>query len=993
MCSISMAPKIGTAPYGYRPLVVWLAFWLGVLGSGSLKAQEPVYKIYSHENGLESNDVLDISQDNLGYLWILNADGLTRFDGTEFKHTELPPHAYRRMYQDHLGRVWVYGNALHSYPDRLLYCYNGTVHEYEFNHILDSLVTIIRDVVVDKEGALWLGLRTKAKDSKPNFLKLSTEGEMELQYFTDTINNKVLLVKQVDGQYLEARKSGWYNTGGTTELHVMKPEDTSVVHVPSIRGLDVLSLEGRLFCVSRYEGIFEVVGNEVRKASELSGLSYPSAILDRSGRFLVPAMNHGLYYFKSLVLGQEPIEVLKEAHFSALFQSRDGSYWLGTRDQGIFHVPVFDLEVFDEKMGLPVDMVTNVESSDSVLWITYRSHMSRVHLEENESAPRNYFFGGILWSSHLYNDSLMFIGGQYDVRIPREFPYEVLVWPGVTEVKRPLASGKLSWCSGHALHTWYGEHINNRRHDFLVGDFVKSHIQIGAKHFLYSDLNGLKRYDNEVITPMEQYDTLLSKAIHGIESIDPRWMLLASTSYGILAMKDTSDVQVFGKKQGLSDDRCKKLVLESDSTFWVVTASGLDRVKFKAFEDSVSFEVLWQMGSGYGLSYTDAIQIEVDKESVWLAFRNEVIRIPKNMFQKRAAPLPPIVQHVYHEGKRVVLSEHSHTYSSGITEFEITSPYFTSPEEIHYKYRLVEKDSTWKSTKNRRVSFDAIGPGNHELEIVALDGQGVSSLPMRYAFTIDPVLWQTRTFKLTLSFIFLGLMAFVAYRQQQEKKRKRRLVSEIKTYKNTALRLQMNPHFVYNSLGSIQSFVLKEESRVSSKYIAKLSRLMRMIFDHNNRELITLEEELGVLRLYADLEFLRHDQELKFEIDIHSAVNPQHVLLPPMLLQPLIENAILHGLLGKKGVGIVSLSVKGEENGLIFTVADNGKGKAAKAQNKGTSRKSGGIITADRIALFNQQNGYDGFFELDEKSSLGTQIVFSIARIQVETTDLKTIPV
>jgi len=951
--------------------------------SSNLKAQNPVHKIYNHKNGLPSNDVLAISQDNLGYLWFLNGDGITRFDGVSFSHTFLENQFFGRMYKDHKGRVWLYGSAMFRHVDQLKYCHSGELHDYAYNHLLDSFAAIVRSLYVDSNDNLWVGLRTEPGDQRPVFIRISPDGTCKEYYFDTPEKDRTSILMKVEDSYLFATRAPSYQQIESYGLWLVKDSDTVFMDAPPTHELMPFCFNNRLFVVTRWLGIMEITNDSIRNLSSIAGLSFPFAYKDVQSTVLLPSTNNGLLRFNDLQFEREPDLLLKDAHFCSVFQGMDGSYWLGTRDKGLYHVPSLDILAFDSDVGLPNSIISDVQVTDSSLWITYRTGLSEVKLNRDKLSIINYKTTGLLTGSYLFRDSVMLLGAIYDFKIPDEFPYEVLVWPTAKQFQ-PVSKDEFSFTTGHCVNSWHNA-PNSQRENFLVGDFVQTHLRLSKGHFLYSDVGGVKRYIDQVIYPLGLYDTLLKQPVSAIESIGKDWVLMASEHFGLIVMKDSAHIHAVAKEQGLGGNMCKGFGVDADSTIWVVTENGLDHLEYSVRDDTVLFTSLWQFGSALEIPFIDVTHIRLSKDDVWLGFMHSILRVPKSWYRRQELPLAPVIEKVYRSGKRVkTLDALCLAYTSGAIDFEITSPYFTAPEELYFKYRLEDIDTAWKSSTRRILSVEGVPPGQHSLGLVAVSGRGVESPVKTFKFQITPSLWQTIWFR-TATVLFILLIAFYYfYRKKRQKDQRQRLIGEIKTYKSTAMRLQMNPHFIYNSLGSIQSFVLREESKVSSKYIAKLARLMRMIFDHNNRELISLKEELEALDLYINLEFLRHDHELKYELSLASELVPESTMVPPMLLQPLVENAIVHGLIPQKGFGLISIKIGPIAGGLHFNISDNGTGVRYSQKKHGNMRRSGGIITADRIALFNQQHQFEGDFRLDEKYKLGTRVSFSLPLILVE---------
>jgi CheY-like chemotaxis protein len=201
-----------------------------------------------------------------------------------------------------------------------------------------------------------------------------------------------------------------------------------------------------------------------------------------------------------------------------------------------------------------------------------------------------------------------------------------------------------------------------------------------------------------------------------------------------------------------------------------------------------------------------------------------------------------------------------------------------------------------------------------------------------------------------------------------------------------ALRAQMNPHFIFNCLSSINRFILKNESEAASDYLTKFSKLIRMVLNNSKNSSISLDEELEMLRHYLDLEKLRFQNSFEYKISYPDHIEIHSVYIPPLLLQPVAENAIWHGLMHKEGPGILEINFGLEDNYLNCYLIDNGVGrqKAESFKSKSVEKQKslGTQITAERIALNNKDNNPSDFNIEDvvdpEGQPAGTRVTLRI---------------
>ncbi len=203
-----------------------------------------------------------------------------------------------------------------------------------------------------------------------------------------------------------------------------------------------------------------------------------------------------------------------------------------------------------------------------------------------------------------------------------------------------------------------------------------------------------------------------------------------------------------------------------------------------------------------------------------------------------------------------------------------------------------------------------------------------------------------------------------------------------------ALRAQMNPHFIFNCLSSINRFILKNESKVASNYLTRFSRLMRMVLMNSQKPLIVLDDELEMLGIYLEMERLRFNNSFDYAITFLNTIDSDNVFIPPLLLQPFCENAIWHGLMNKEGLGRLDIELSMEDNILNCVIRDDGVGreKAEELKSKTAEKeKSMGLkITTERLALLNREKGLHTFYEIEDLkdengNAAGTKVILKIS--------------
>lgn len=289
---------------------------------------------------------------------------------------------------------------------------------------------------------------------------------------------------------------------------------------------------------------------------------------------------------------------------------------------------------------------------------------------------------------------------------------------------------------------------------------------------------------------------------------------------------------------------------------------------------------------------------------------------------------------------------------------------FTQPQKQKYRYRLVGYDDDWViADKSRTANYTKVPGGKYTLEIEGANSSGTwSTAPARASIHIAIPFLQSQFFYFLVAGILL-LCIHLIYRYRIRQIREKDQIRsdfnlKLAEVEMQALRAQMNPHFVFNSLNSINKFILTNDSRTASRYLTKFSKLMRLVLNNSSSKEISLQDELDALNLYVEMEQLRSSQGFEYSCNLQLGSNPISILVPPMIIQPFVENAIWHGLMPLERKGNLSLYITENEGLLNYVIEDDGIGRQRAMEiksNKGVKRKSKGMqIISDRIKMSNR---------------------------------------
>ena len=339
--------------------------------------------------------------------------------------------------------------------------------------------------------------------------------------------------------------------------------------------------------------------------------------------------------------------------------------------------------------------------------------------------------------------------------------------------------------------------------------------------------------------------------------------------------------------------------------------------------------------------------------------------------------------------------ENKITIKTGIIDY-----YSRGKSNIRYKLEVNKQPSAWQYAPDYyTIRYEELPPGNYTLVIQAANPSNEFVGPeKRLLIHISPAFWNTWWFRIACLlfiagsiYIFTGLRLQQKFRRQLERSEKEKQLADLRQktieLEMQALRAQMNPHFIFNSLNSINRFILQNNRTEASEFLTKFSKLVRMILQNSQASLITLESELECLNLYLAMEALRFNYHFVYKMSVAEDIDAEVLKVPPLILQPYVENAIWHGLMHKEEKGQLDIEVTEENNYLYFRIADNGIGRkqaSALASKSATKHKSMGLkITADRIALMQNTNGAESPITINDLSDpegnpAGTEIIIKM---------------
>ncbi|MEQ8907741.1 MAG: histidine kinase [Vicingaceae bacterium] len=958
----------------------------------------PHVKIFTESNGYQSSKYIsDLYCDQEGYVWIVTISGISYYDGGEFHsiNTETTSHAnFLRLKQNRQGVIYVI-----DFRGNVHFVEGDTLRGYRFNKMLKEISSdgAFSDFRYDSQGRLHISYKKEGyaliSDSGTvsyPLKKLSFSGDGELCIIQKGAPPFMAAVSSTNKKRSEGRNFYLLNEE-FDKIDSLKLTKFNHSFPPSV----TQSRNGTYYFSTGKGNIVKFTQSEVVKE-----LKYPHPIIrllsDKFDNLWVSTSGEGVFYYEDNNITNHFTRLLPNTRSAASCQDQEGGVWIYSEEEGLVYVPYPNYRYFNKDNGmigqnhvlgmeLLNDRILVGEQSNliSVLWKKagqWQFDTVRAPVDEGGSIYDLYHDE---WERSLYlsQRGAVFIHGRYGwdtlnmSQVPSYNAGSVIRFVERNRPEQPII----------VLQNQQFVEVENGKIK-SISDPLESRIYSASWHhdsLLLNTDNGIYLYDKGNLSYLGEQFELLKRRAYSITSFNGElWFSIRDAGVYVLNDDSLQAISVQGEtlKKGA-------VVKATDSSLWIIARQGT----FNFVRDSAegllckSYARLPQIVAG---------EIKATKEAIyWGTWNQGLFQTPFEEIEK--SPLQAVslkLEDLRIDGQRNPLEDSSYQLDYDQTFIQLRYKAISFQNwEITYRHRLKGLNDEWVNSKERSLQYTTLPAGQYTFELQARKGEQFWSKPIRLHFTVLPPIWERWWFILLASVLTIMLVyGAVSYRLRIIRREKDLVIDRLKA-EQRALRAQMNPHFVFNILSSVQYLVMKKDNNRAVHFLNLFAGLMRKVLDYSNTNLISLEEELKILNEYLELEQLRMENSFTFKIEKSEKLDVQHCLIPPFLIQPFIENAIHHGLKNKDGDKSVLLRFKEEGIYLFVEVEDNGIGREAAAIYKGNSkrkRKSHGVrIIKERLALHNKESeGSVRIEDLKDKNGIptGTKSTIKIKMVKNE---------
>lgn len=908
------------------------------------------FKNFSSIDGLPSSEVYQVFKDKKGYLWFATDHGVARFDGYQFETFSTEDNSTLMLYEDYRGRIWFI-----TVSGRLYFFENGKVVPFAHNQvILDHLVPlIINDFYVDSSDKVYLS------STNPKSFWIDQQGRWD-SLFSIEKNLRYKSIQTGKGffTYVEA-------THFITPNYYFKIEDTSSVwlniqldngpvslrfRMPSVeRRVRVKRIGDHILAAFKREQIYILEGNKVRLQ-----IDCPSEVLDvlslNDGNLLVGTATMGL-----LVI--DPNGKIIDRYFpgstiSSLEKDHHGGYWATSTNNGIYFLPgdkVSQMIWKENPMDQPISFL-NYLPKDSSLWIgTIGDRLYRMRPDRSiDQVP----FSALHFHQVQY-DSMMnayLLGANFLVTPQNKYYFDRVNYERVNGLDLHIINSIAFLREGDH---WTGVNSNGVFHinyatsylEYKVVKRIRTVFRNKVGKVYMGNMEGLWEWRNDSLIPYRSSDERLKTRVTCLKEFRDRY-LCVGTRGGGLFLVDGDSLYQFSRLEGMPSDNIRCIYGYRDQ-IWIGTNNGLAIIQFTG--NGLEKFTIRKFNADNGLLSNEINSIAAYGNSVYLGTQKGLFQLQSSLFDKKSiSPIPFHLRSIRINGEeQPIMDEYRLGRNKRNLEISFVALDYQNPKRIEYRYRLGDNEENWFDLSGREIQFNQLPYGRYLIEIQAKRefDEWTDAANIKLSIINDPPFWITPWFILLAGLLVSGAAYLIVRRRIRAIRKREReeldLHRKMTGIEIQAIRSQMNPHFIFNALNSIQYFISYNKNQEAARHLASFAQLVRKILDSSREVFIPLSEEMEMLRLYLEFEKLRFEEKFDFHLSVDPSIQAEQVLIPNMVIQPFVENAIKHGFKGLSRKGILEIRVTREEKGFRCIISDNGIGRERASLRRSLEKRDG----------------------------------------------------
>ncbi len=901
-----------------------------------IKAQHYNFKQFDNNNGAPSSLVYSVFEDSKGYLWFLTEKNIARFDGKQFTYFDekdgYDETGCFRVVEDKEGTLWFLTTSfkVFAYKNNL---FQKIDCKYQFAWIDLDLKGKV--VAIDRRSNAILSI-----DSGVSVIN-QTNYQFETAYNIAEISQKEFLISSSKGIFVQKNDKRSKILTANTGNDKLTPRIFKFKKTTYACNKDGVYEYNKKYQTAKL--VFSFADNEVYNMLE-----------DATQNTIWVCTKKGLFKFNSkLQLNHKPEFFFKDDIVFSICKVSDNSFWITTQERGCF-LYNFGSKHINKEEKLKTEKILNVKTLKNTTYLFTNSHsiyaLSNNKIKElqlpatDKRAFYSFQFASLIKDSFIitYGSSTNIIYNNQIYNYPQSDSLTVI------DLKSNKELIFLDKYKGY-LMDGNKNFLLSKSSIFYLSILLKNemeHMPLAIdKDTLYFNSNQglIKLY---TIKNVAAYKIIANIGIiENLIKLNNKW-IACSKRNGIYIIEG-KNIKNITDVSGLASNYTTQCTI-NDKYLWICTNKGLSRI------DTANYSYITNFTSYDYLIDNEVNDVSFLKDTVYVATSKGLSYFNKNTVFGNHAPSIFLEKVAINNRDTSLLEKYVLPYTQNNFTFQFNSPGYRSANNNLYRF-IVKKGNQIDTSyyKTGVFQLSSLAPGSYEFIVDVKNIDGVwSKTPKTVQIVIQNPFWKTWYFMLSVAFvafIFIRftIIGYIKSNKQKQDYDRKMIESELKS-----LRLYMNPHFIFNSLTSLQSYILTNKTEKANEYISKFSKLIREVMSYSVKGEISLKNDIQLLNTYLELEKVRFGDTFDFEITCQENLETTQLLIPSLMIQPFVENAIKHGIIGlTTRIGHIKVHFTQRNNQLYCTVEDNGIGIDENKKTDGLYSSTGIKFTEERIRL------------------------------------------
>lgn len=896
------------------------AIIISIMMYGALIGQDPYHFILGQDE-LASVDIYDINQTKDGKFWIATNNGMYGYDGYAFK-----------KYEHEATLSNSFFNVIKDYNDIIHFNnLNGQIfrvidEKMELVHVIpDSLLApYISFNFLNNNVLVVRALKTYSVEEK----KLKFLFEQENDY-----NSVTQLSRDDNGNLLLLVTKDKLLKISVNDIEEIRIDYQSYNEAHEQSNFDFIYQEEGIFINNTGHSLLKVVDasdSHFKVEKIFNAIDPVSRIHLTDDKLWVANYRYGIRIYNHLseqALNAQNANLVFKQHFiSDVFEDALGNTLLGTFGDGIIVVPKTGVEDMLTTNNFKISKITS-NNSGGLFMGSFNGNVYSYNVPRLDTL---YDKGSKLIETIYFMKDQELLFFDQDKPLLMDIETKKLNHVTIGSVKDITAMDH----GNYAIATNVGAYklkieykkVIDKQTLYTGRTYAIAFDNINKAHYIACS-NGLLKVDSLLQQHFIFYDN--SPLMVNDVKFTKFGLLVGSKKHGLMMVANNMATSFIDTSNELLSNAIEQFKVFNDQVF---IASDMG---FQVFnKDGV---LIKSLAISDGLKSTKIRDFEIDDQYLWLLHQHGLQRVKSSQLLSHKTTYNSKIKNIKFFVNDVVNQNGDHVlnYDQNKIKFVIRAPSLERQQDITYWHRLTGIDKTWNVNKYQQnsIEYKSLPSGEYEFDLV-LKYKEREQDKRSIKFYIGRPVWQQWWFTLLVIILFVILTYWFYSVRLKQLKIKADQINELNASELTAIQAQMNPHFIFNALNSIQEFIVLNEKKQATKYLGMFADLMRIYLRQGKSRTVTVGEEIRALNLYLELEKMRFEDSLTYEISVREEVNENTLSIPSLIIQPYVENALKHGLLHKESDRklIINIDYNSDRQLLLCEIIDNGIGRIRSGQ-------------------------------------------------------------